>query len=217
MTEAELEDIAGSLADGLRGGLGLHGGRLFVELNRLLANGRPVARNELARSLGFSRDRLDQALQGLPSVEYDGEGNVAGSGLTLNATPHRFEVDGHGLFTWCALDTLFFPGILGKTARVTSACHATGEEIRLAVAPKGVANLEPVEAVVSIVVPDAEQACCDVRGAFCNDVHFFLSREVARGWIEEHEGAHVISVPEAFEVGRTLSELVFEGVLHDGD
>ncbi len=188
MTEARLERIADSLAEGLREGIGLNGGRLFVKLKRLLANGRPVAREELARTLGFSRDELDEALRGLPSIEYDEEGNVVGSGLTLNPTPHRFEVDSHELFTWCALDTLFFPGILKQTARVTSVCHATGEKIQLTVAPEGVADLEPAETVVSIVVPDADQACCDVRAAFCNDVHFFRSRDAVAGWLDKHEG-----------------------------
>jgi len=217
MTDTRLERIAESLAEGLREGIGQNGGRLFVELKRLLANGRPVAREELARVLGFSRDELEEALRSLPSVEYDGEGNVVGSGLTLNPTPHRFEVNGHEFFTWCALDTLFFPGILEKAARVTSVCHATGEKIQLTVAPEGVADLEPAETVVSIVIPDSEQVCCDIRGAFCNDVHFFRSRDAAVDWHGKHEGAHVLSVSEAFSVGHRLCTLLFEGVLGRGE
>jgi hypothetical protein len=38
-------------------------------------------------------------------TEYDAHGRVVfGSGLTLRPNPHRFEVDGRTLYTWCALD-----------------------------------------------------------------------------------------------------------------
>ena len=45
--------------------------------------------------------------------------------LTLRPTPHGFNVDGKQLYTWCALDTLFFPAVIGRPARVESPCAAT--------------------------------------------------------------------------------------------
>ncbi|WP_406011622.1 organomercurial lyase [Streptomyces sp. NBC_00637] len=38
-------------------------------------------------------------------------------------------------YTWCALDTLIFPGVLGVTAHVESPCQTTGILVRLTVAP----------------------------------------------------------------------------------
>jgi alkylmercury lyase len=47
------------------------------------------------------------------------------------------------------LDTLFFPAVIGRPARVESSCAATGIPIRLTVDPtEGVAALDPPTAVV---------------------------------------------------------------------
>ncbi|TDJ68341.1 MAG: organomercurial lyase MerB [Planctomycetota bacterium] len=213
MSDTRLDEIAGDLADGLRGSLGGRNARLFVTLKRLLVNGRPVRHEQVAEMLGIPRGEVEAALRQLPSVEYDRDGNLVGSGLTLNPTPHRFEVDGRELFTWCALDTLFFPAILAQTARVSSSCHASGDEIHLTIRPDGVEDLTPPGAVVSIVVPEAEEACCDVRGAFCNDVHYFRSSGDASEWLSAHPDGIVLSVDEAFEVGRGVVELLFRATL----
>jgi alkylmercury lyase len=65
-------------------------------------------------------------LADLPDLETDEQGRIVGSGLTLRPTPHRFALDGRQLYTWCALDTLIFPVVLGQGATVESPCHGAG-------------------------------------------------------------------------------------------
>jgi len=77
---------------------------LWQPLLRLLARGEPVAACQLAGATGRSADQVRQALAALPDTEYDSLGRVVGSGITLNPTPHHFEVGGLRLYTWCALD-----------------------------------------------------------------------------------------------------------------
>ena len=98
---------------------------LFVALLRQLAMGGPVSREKLAGALGWSGARVATVLEQAPGTEYDDEANIIGLGLTLRETSHVFEVDGRHLYTWCALDTLMFPALTGKIARVTSRCAAT--------------------------------------------------------------------------------------------
>jgi len=69
---------------------------------------------------------MHAALASLPSIELDTQGRLIGMGITLNPTPHRFDVEGIHLYTWCALDTLIFPALIGRTANVTS--PATAQE-----------------------------------------------------------------------------------------
>ena len=171
---------------------------------RLLANGRPISSEQLAVSLGRSHDEVTVALRQLPNVEFDRQGEIVGSGLSLLPTSHRFEVNGHMLYTWCALDTLMYPLILKLPAHVASPCPVTGEQVRLMVMPDGIRNLTPSEAVVSIVLPQQAEACRDVRGAFCNQVHFFSSRDGASSWLEQHPTALLLSVDEAFQLGRMV-------------
>jgi alkylmercury lyase len=141
-----------------------------------------------------------------PSIEWDEGGNIVGAGLTLRPTPHRFKLKDRTLFTWCALDSLMFPGLVGQTVQVESPCAATGRPVRVTVTPQGVQQVEPPEAVVSLVAPEASP---NVRRVFCDYVNFFHSAEAAAGWLAEHPGATTLPVAEAYELGRRLTESVF--------
>jgi alkylmercury lyase len=176
---------------------------LFPSLLQLLARGEAVTTTDVAAASGKSVEEVDQALSALPDAEFDDQGRVVGYGITLRPTPHRFEVDGQQLYTWCALDTLIFPAVLGRPARIESPCHSTGAPVRVTVAPTGVTSVEPSTSVVSIVTPEDLSR---LRSAFCNEVHFFSSPAAAREWLERHPGATVLPVSEAFELGRRLNQ-----------
>lgn len=171
----------------------------------LLAEGRPVSVGRLAADLDRAEDEIAEAVAQLPNVEIDGRGEIAGYGLTLHETRHRVEVGGHRLFTWCALDTLTFPILLNETFAVESPCFSTGEPVRVRVGFDRVESLDPPGAVVSLVTPTQ---LFDVRGSFCDHVHFFASREAASQWLGEHLGAAVVSVGSAFELGRLLTRSI---------
>jgi alkylmercury lyase len=177
-------------------------------LKSLLATGEPVTIPALAAHAGRTEDETRQALAGMPDTEYDAHGRIIGSGLTVNPTPHRYETGGRTFYTWCALDTLIYPVILGHTAHVTSPCRATGEPVRLTVTPDGPADVEPSTAVVSLVAPDAPTS---VRASFCNQIHFFTCADAAKDWLAEHQGARVLPVADAFQAGRPFAEQVLAG------
>lgn len=180
----------------------------FPALLRELARGKPVSRSALSTALGWAAEKVGEALGRIPSIELDDTGNIVGAGLTLRETPHIFEIDGRQLYTWCALDALMFPALIGRPARVTSPCASTGAPIRLTVTPEGVSNLDPAGAVISLVLPDAS---ADVRGSFCVKVNFFSSVAAARTWLSAHSGASVATVEEAFQLGQELARRLFAG------
>ena len=74
-------------------------------------------------------------------------------GLALEGMPHRFEVNGQKLTTWCAWDAFFIPGIIGRAAAVRSTCPITKELVELRIDPDGVSNVAPVTAAISIQRP----------------------------------------------------------------
>lgn len=180
--------------------------RVRAAAYRHLAQGEPVSFDVLATTLGVSVPEVKDVLQRItPSnLECDSAGRmVAFGGLTLKPTAHEFEVDGKTLHTWCAFDTLFIPGLLGKRARVRSTCPVSGRRIGLEVGLERLDACEPEGAFVSLVLPDAETLAGDVRGTFCCHVHFFASEDQARVWISDHGGAFVLPVAEAFELARS--------------
>lgn len=180
---------------------------LLRPLLELLAKGRPVTPEQLARAAGRTTEEVRGALATMSDTEYDEQGRILGSGLTLRPTPHRFEIDEVALYTWCALDTLIFPAILGRTAHVTSPCHDTGQPVHLTIETSRVTNVEPATAVVSIVTPEAPAS---IRAAFCNHVHFFATREAAEPWLTENPSATIITVADAYQLGRPLARTLLE-------
>ncbi|MGV7607493.1 organomercurial lyase MerB [Mycobacterium kansasii] len=175
---------------------------LLIPLLRLLASGNPVEVTTLAAAAGRTIEQARAQLARLPDTEYDNESRVVGHGLTLRPTQHRFTLDGAQLYTWCALDTLIFPLILDREAHVESASPCSRQPIRLTAGPRGVRDVEPATAVVSLVNPDD---ITEIRSSFCNQVHFFTSVDDARSWLQTTPGGQVMPVAEAFDLVAQLA------------
>lgn len=181
---------------------------LYRALLRLLANGEPVSIADLAAAAGYPTDHVQRDVAAWNDTECDEQGRIIGWALTLRPTPHRFNIDGKQLYTWCALDTLFFPAVIGRPARVESRCAATGVPIRFTVDPTaGVSALDPPTAVISIVTP---QQMSSVRSAFCNPGRFFATADAAGDWQRRHQGVEVLSVLDAHRASRPLSEMLLD-------
>jgi alkylmercury lyase len=159
------------------------------------------------RSLGLTLKEI-QAFLHSSDVRVDQEGHIIGLGLSFQPTQHQFHLDEKTLYTWCALDTLAFPALLGRTARVISSCPATGQEIHLTVTPQGIADLSPAGAVVSVRLPGEDTDICHVQEDICNDGYFFVSREVASTWPSLHPKAVLLSLEEAAELGQVLASAI---------
>jgi alkylmercury lyase len=185
--------------------------RLLVRVMRELARGRPLPKervDQIIGDLGIAREGAYRFLREV--AERDADGEVFGiMGLSLNDTPHRFYVDGTRMSTWCAGDALFVPTVLDQTATVESNSPVSGEKVRLTVSPQGVEEVDPVGAVVSIVIVDPNEADTStveaIWGTFCHHIFFFASREEAARWAAGRDDIEILSVDEAFELGRQLS------------
>jgi len=209
----DLEELASELVAAMPG-LEEKEQRVAVELYRLLAEGVPVSRERLAGRAGLPPARVAELLERWPGVYTDEEGRVVGFWGLAQPTmpPHRFEVEGRELSTWCAWDALFLPVILGKAARVESTCATTGEVVRLSVGPGGIEESSPPGVVLSFL-RRKEKFDADVILDFCHHVLFFASPEAGREWTSKHEGAFLLSVEEGFELGRLVVERQFGAVL----
>lgn len=181
MTPAEVADRL----DPLFPALGEGDRRLALAIYRELACGAPVSLPAESR----------QRMRDWPGVYYDGEQRVIGFwGLSLAKTRHRLRLRALDLFAWCAWDTLFLPAVLGTTIEVES------DAVRLTVSPRKVESADPPELFVSFVLPDAKAVRADVITSFCHHVRFFASENA-----DKPPGALLLSLPEAFEVGRLLN------------
>lgn len=179
---------------------------LAVGIYRLLSWGEPVTHEKLARELGVARRAVDASIKGWSGIFHDDEHRVIGFwGLSIPETKHRFVVKGRTLYTWCAWDTLFIPGILGEAAEVESACPVTGRSVRLTVSPRGIKCLEPAGTMLSLMEPDARRVRENVIANFCHYVHFFASGEAGRRWTDARPGTSIITPAQGFEIGQLMN------------
>jgi alkylmercury lyase len=209
-----IEEAAGALGDGRMSADDvsrnvatveqIEGFQLLPHLVRLLAEGQPVALEELAAASSWPLPDIEAALRRQPAVDWDEHGRLVGFGLTLRPTPHRFTFDGRTVFGFCASDALFFPVILGRAGVVESACPVTGRPIRVELSPERVERVEPSGAVVSLVRPT--DGVEDIRAEICALGHFFASREAAAEWLAAHPEGMVHSVEEDFQLHRDVVE-----------
>ena len=180
--------------------------RLSLELYRMLAEGRPVARGDLARRLGIPHETVDRILDVWPGVFSDSDNRIVGYwGLSLASAysgPHRVTIDGRSLSAWCAWDTIFLPELLGRTVLVETASPDERAPVRLTVTPERVEHVEPGEATMSFLLPDATAIQKDVVTSFCHFVHFFPSRQAGENWTVRHPGTFILSIGDAHALAR---------------
>ncbi len=205
MHEFELELLARQLVEGLR----VEHDAFCRALVRLLARGHPVTPGRLASALQMTAEQVAEVLAALADLEVDSSGNVVGWGLTFIPTPHRFLVQGQQFYTWCALDALTYPALLQVVASVESSCPVSGTPVMLSITPAGVHDLTPASAVVSVVIPGQGSACEGDRGSFCTQSLFFRSRRDALTWQISSPNARLLSVAEAYQVGRLIARYRF--------
>ncbi len=198
-TSAYITEIADRLASGKQPN---DFADVFVTILRELAVGRPVATDFLAKTLDLTSERVNAVLNAEPGIEYNNEGSIVGYGLTLRETPHVFEVEGRRLHTWCALDTLMFPALIGKSAHVFSRCAHTGKPVSLMVTPEGLLDVAPTAAMVSLLRPDPSVG---IRASFCCHVHFFASTSAASSWASRYPGVEAVPVEAAFRLGQGIA------------
>ena len=190
---------------------GPDGSHLLIQVMRELAQGHSIPKgrvDQIIGDLGIAREDAYRFLR--KWAERDADGNVFGvMGLSLNDTPHRFYVNGTRMSTWCAGDALFVPAVLCRTATVESKSPVSRERVRLTVSPKGVEEVDPPGAVVSIVIvdpDDADMASVEaIWGTFCHHMFFFASHEEAERWAAGRDDIEILSVEEAYELMRLMS------------
>jgi alkylmercury lyase len=206
---AALDEIAEAIVAATPS-LDLKDQRIMLSTRRLIAEGEPVTIDAIAGASKVPAEEVEARLSSWPGVYRDDNGRVVGfwgQAIEKLDPEYRLMTGGKTTYAWCALDTLFIPPLLGGTVRVEAADPVTGDPVSLVVDGDGARDVSPAGAVVSMVVPDGPFGY-DVIESFCHRVLFFASRESGETWTAEHEGTILLSVREAFEVGRALNARV---------
>ena len=209
MTTATVDDMARKLRERLQA-YGPERLRLMLSVMRLLAHGRTLAAPEvdsLIAASGVAPADADAFLRQV--TERDANDEIIGAmGLSLNDHPHKLTVADAPLSAWCALDTLFLPSLLWRTATIESPSPVSQRPIRLRVSPERVEEVSQAGAVISIVIVDLNASDMGsveaVWSAFCDHVHFFATRDEAERWAAPRDDIAILTVDEGFALGRRV-------------
>ncbi len=214
LSEQELARLASELHAALPS-LDVDEQKIARAVHRLLAEGEPVPESRIAHTAGVASDRVALALETSPGfVQRDERGDVVGFwGLTVQElSPHRLEVAGRQLWAWCALDALFLPFVLGRTAHIESVCARTGESLRAVVGPDRVEEVSPPGAVISLLRPEGPFSQDDTL-SFCHHVLFFTSTEAGEQWIGDRQDHFLLTLEQGFELERRVWEAKYAAAL----
>jgi alkylmercury lyase len=129
--------------------------RGFGAMVRGIAEAGVLSAERFAELMGLEAETASEVFEGLfaAGMQKDESGNIVGAALTTRETPHKMRVAGKELYAWCALDTLFIPGILGEAAHIESTCPSSGEAVRLTISTEGIEAVEPSGAWLSVFLP----------------------------------------------------------------
>lgn len=176
--------------------------RLEILMYRTLAEGHPVSAAHLADTANVPIEIIDTLFeQGRKrGGEWDDKGRLLGNVLTLVPTRHHFKVNGKELYTWCSLDAIHLPGLLGQTAEVESTDPISDEKIHLTIPPDGMPAYDPPGTVLSIVLSGGDRG--GPQSSLCSQMHFFASRENAEDWVKDHPDATIMTVEDVYQLVR---------------
>ena len=208
MASERIDEMARKLTE--IGGLFNYGpehSRLLIQVWRALATGQPVTGTQIdgfVLNIGIGPEDADQFLRQM--TERDADDSIIGiMGLSMNDHPHKFTVGGVEMAAWCAADTLFLPAMLGQTATIESESPLSKETVQVTVSPEGVQTSDPVDAVITIVVPEETDmsSVASISMTFCHHI-FFPSRSEAEQWASGRDDIEILSLDEGYELTQQL-------------
>jgi alkylmercury lyase len=88
--------------------------------------------------------------------------------------------------------------------------------VRLTATPDRIQSVEPGDAVISFIRPDAEAfraSAANIMANFCHYIFFFASRASGERWTAKHPGTFLFALDDAFALAKRLNAANFGSVL----
>lgn len=171
---------------------------------RLLAQGRPLAVEEIARASGVTDERVSHAIAAARCGR-DADGRIVDLyGLRLAPTLHRLEIGHKVLFSCCALWAHVIPKLVDATVRVESVDPVCREIVRLSLSPERVQSADPAESAGTLALATREAIDADVGEAFCSHARHFVSHDSAQQFAAARPSRHPVTLAELHQAADEL-------------
>lgn len=175
----------------------------------LLARGRPVPVEEIARAAGAEVDRVEAALEEARCARDDDGRVLELYGLSLTPTAQRLEIGGRTLYACCALWAHVIPKLVDATVRVESVDPMRQEAVRLSLSPGGVESADPAESAATLAVATRQAIAADVGEAFCRHVRHHRSLASAEQSAAADPARHAVGLEALQEAADYLHAAIW--------
>jgi mercuric reductase len=193
-------------------------------LRSLIEQGRPLDEGEVGKAVGGAEEaRQAIALLGAYDLVVLGPLNVTdvrtgrqvvlgGMGgdvvgaypVTTEKTPHKLKVGGHSLYAMCAVDALAVGAAFDREVEIESACHVTGEPIRIHQRRKEILKATPAARDIRVGVRWQRLATAAAH-CLCRQMVFLKDPAVADKWQGRDPATmDVFTLAEAIDFGEAF-------------
>ncbi|MFQ5804649.1 MAG: alkylmercury lyase family protein [Candidatus Methylomirabilales bacterium] len=176
---------------------------------RGFASGTTPTTVTLAEQCGVSSRKAREILLRLMAMDLllldrTGEAVLAAYPFSSTPTPHRVRLMGREVFALCAVDALGIPAMLRETAEISSRCAHCESKVEVQAQPDTLSQYHSSE--IAVWFPESEDDCCPVAQSRCPNISFFCTDEHLKAWrwANGYPSGVVLSLLEAFEVGRVI-------------
>lgn len=169
-------------------------------LRSFIINGRILTRDEIAQFVSDMQDAIN-VLRNKELVIFSEHGDPVGAyPFTMEVREHKVSVNGHQVYTMCALDALAVSPMFGMKTHVTSRCRMTGELVSIQQSGIIIENSDEANDVyVGIVwgAGDTDVCCAD---SLCMEMMFLSNNKIAQKWFaDDPDDREIFTLQEAVE------------------
>lgn len=169
-------------------------------LNSYIEIGRSLNKNEITQHFN-NIDEVIDILQKNDMVIFDKNGEPVGAyPFTMEKREHKIKINGHNIYSMCALDSLAISPMYNTELEINSKCHVTGKDISVKQHGYTIINSRDVKELYFGINWNAacSTSCC--ADSLCTEMIFLKGDSVANNWLNEApDNRQTFTLDEAIE------------------
>lgn len=167
-------------------------------LNSYIELGRTLNKAEIAEQVDNVGDVID-TLRINDMVVFDENKEPIGAyPFTMEQRDHKVRVNGHTVYSMCALDALAISPMFNIKTHIDSTCKISGEEITIDQIDQEILNKEESKKVCfGIDWNSAANNCCAT--SLCTEMIFLKDKITAEIWLNKDNNREIFTIDEAIQ------------------
>lgn len=167
-------------------------------LNSYIDLGRTLNKAEIAEQVDNVGDVIDTLRINDMVVFDENEEPIGAYPFTMEERDHKVRVNGHTVYSMCALDALAISPMFNIKTHIDSSCKVSGEDITIDQIDQEVLNkTESKRVYFGIDWNSAANNCCAT--SLCTEMIFLKDKITAEIWLNKDNNREIFTIDEAIQ------------------